>query len=128
MTQPDGYYDKLGRIIKALLTKPLSLRDLADETGVHYESLRPMINTLRESGVVFVSHWRVDGLGRASIACYQMGFGVDAPKRKPKTPAQRSMKYKNKKLAEQDALTPMSATLVANNAIDMAMRGWGVSA
>lgn len=123
------YYDNWVRLLTAMLTAPASLRELEDKTGIHYETLRPLMKALHAGGVVHITGWRIDGMNRASIALYQLGFGPDAPKRKPKTPAQRSMKYKNKRLAREEApLVGVSKTLVANNAIDMALRGWGVAA
>lgn len=119
------YYGNWASIIKVLLTGPASLRELEDKTGVHYETLRPLMKALHAEGVVFVAQWKIDGMGRASIACYQLGFGCDAPKRKPKTPAQRTMKYKNKKLAaKEEPLGQTNTPLITNNTIDLALRGW----
>lgn len=117
------YYGNWAAFIKLLHKAPASLREIEAKTGIHYETLRPMMKALHAAEAVHISHWRIDGMGRASIACYALGFGVDAPKRPPKTGAQRSMKYKNKKQAEAEraALPPMRIT---NNALDTALRGW----
>lgn len=124
-----GYYENWAGILQAMLTQPCTLRELAAKSGVHYETLRPLVNALHDAGVVHISHWKVDTMGRESIASYQLGFGVDAPKRPAKTGAQRSMKYKVKQVAkQQEPLRPQTPILVPNAAIDVAMRAWGAPA
>lgn len=121
-----GYYSTLSRFLQALMTGPKSLKELADKAQVDYDTVRPMIRVLHADGVVHISHWRIDSMNRMSIACYQLGYGIDAPKRKPMTDSQRTMKWKNKRLAAQEKpLVGQSMTLVKNNAVDMALRGWG---
>jgi RimJ/RimL family protein N-acetyltransferase len=122
MRRKFSYYANIAAIIRELITFPVSLRELEKKTGIAYETLRPMINALRKEQVVHIAMWKVDSMNRSSIACYSLGFGVDAPKRQPKTGAQRSMKYKNKM---RDRLDPMK-TIRTNktNAIDEAMRYW----
>lgn len=122
------YYGNWVSLLDAMLSGPVSLRDLVAKTGVNYETLRPLINALHEGGVVYVSHWRADSMGRMSIACYQLGFGVDALKRKPKTPSQRTRDYVKRKLAAQERpLQPATPVLVPNAELDQALRGWGQS-
>jgi hypothetical protein len=100
----------------------VSLRELEQKTGIAYETLRPMMNALKKEQVVYIAFWRADNLNRMSIACYSLGFGVDAPKRQPKTGAQRSMKYKNKIREKMDPMVSTKTT--KTNAIDQAMRNW----
>lgn len=119
------YYGNWVSLLSAMLTAPVSLRELETKTGINYETLRPLMKALHQGGVVHVSHWRIDSMGRASIACYQLGFGVDAPKRKPKTPTQRTMAYINRKrAAAEEPLPAATSTLVPNAALDQALRGW----
>lgn len=117
-----SYYANIASIIRELQNYPVSLKELEQKTGIHYETLRAMINALRKEQVVYIAFWRADGLNRMSIACYSLGFGVDAPKRQPKTGAQRSMKYKNK---IREKVDPLKTTrTIKTNAVDQAMRSW----
>lgn len=109
-------------IIRELLSFPKSLRELEAKTGIAYETLRPMMNALKKEQVVHIAMWKIDSMNRASIACYSLGFGVDAPKRQPKTGAQRSMKYKNKIRDREDPLQYVRSTKSSD--IDQAMRNW----
>lgn len=121
-----GHYSLWASWLSAMLTKPYSLRELEAKTGIHYETLRPLMNALHEAGVVHVSHWRIDRMGRMSVAVYQLGFGVDARKRPIKTGAERTRKYKVKQLAKKETpLVPQTPILVPNAEIDTAMRAWG---
>lgn len=122
------YYGNWVRLLETMLSGPVSLRELEAKTRIDYETLRPLIKALHEGGVVYISHWRADSLGRMSIACYQLGFGVDEPKRKPKTPAQRTMAYlKRKRAAQERPLPAATQTLVPNAALDAALRGWATA-
>jgi hypothetical protein len=122
MRRKYSYYGNIAAIIRELITFPVSLRELEQKTGIAYETLRPMMNALRKEQVVHIAMWKIDSMNRASIACYSLGFGVDAPKRQPKTGAQRSMKYKNKIREKMDPM--VSTRTTKTNAIDQAMRSW----
>ena len=122
MRRKYSYYANIAAIIRELTTYPVSLRELEQKTGIAYETLRPMMNALKKEQVVYIAFWRADNLNRMSIACYSLGFGVDAPKRQPKTGAQRSMKYKNKIREKMDPM--VSTRTTKTNEIDQAMRSW----
>lgn len=122
MRRKYSYYGNIAMIIRELLSFPKSLRELEAKTGIAYETLRPMMNALKKEQVVHIAMWKIDSMNRASIACYSLGFGVDAPKRQPKTGAQRSMKYKNKIRDKSDPLQYVRSTKSSD--IDQAMRNW----
>lgn len=122
------YYGNWVSLLRTMLNGPVSLRELEAKTGIDYETLRPLMKALHAGGVVHISHWRIDSMGRMSIACYQLGYGVDALKRKPKTGAQRMAAHvKRKRAAEERPLPPASRKLVPNATLDQALRGWGQS-
>lgn len=125
-----GAHANIVRFLGAMVDGAHSLRALCDKTGIHYETLRPLINLLHEQGVVHISAWKLDSMGRQSIAVYQLGVGVDVPKRKPKTGSQRSLAYKYRKQAgEEDKLfKSVNTPLVRNAGLDQALRGWGATA
>lgn len=122
MRRKYSYYGNIAAIIRELMAFPVSLRELEQKTGIAYETLRPMMNALKKEQVVHIAMWKIDSMNRASIACYSLGFGVDAPKRQPKTGAQRSMKYKNKIRDREDPLQYVRSTKSSD--IDQAMRNW----
>lgn len=122
MRRKYSYYGNIAAIIRELMAFPVSLRELEQKTGIAYETLRPMMNALKKEQVVHIAMWKIDSMNRASIACYSLGFGVDAPKRQPKTGAQRSMKYKNKIRDKSDPLQYVRSTKSSD--IDQAMRNW----
>lgn len=122
MRRKYSYYGNIAAIIRELMAFPVSIRELEAKTGIAYETLRPMMNALKKEQVVHIAMWKIDSMNRASIACYSLGFGVDAPKRQPKTGAQRSMKYKNKIRDKSDPLQYVRSTKSSD--IDQAMRNW----
>ena len=122
MRRKYSYYGNIAAIIRELIAFPVSIRELATKTGIAYETLRPMMNALKKEQVVHIAMWKIDSMNRASIACYSLGFGVDAPKRQPKTGAQRSMKYKNKIRDKSDPLQYVRSTKASD--IDQAIRNW----
>lgn len=122
MRRKYSYYGNIAAIIRELMAFPVSIRELEAKTGIAYETLRPMMNALKKEQVVHIAMWKIDSMNRASIACYSLGFGVDAPKRQPKTGAQRSMKYKNKIRDREDPLQYVRSTKSSD--IDQAMRNW----
>ena len=122
MRRKYSYYGNIAAIIRELIAFPVSIRELETKTGIAYETLRPMMNALKKEQVVHIAMWKIDSMNRASIACYSLGFGVDAPKRQPKTGAQRSMKYKNKIRDREYPLQYVKSTKSSD--IDQAMRNW----
>lgn len=118
-----GNHPNVVRFLKAMIQGPQSIRDISDKTSISYETVRPLIRLLHEEGVIHISHWRSDMMGRASIAVYALGIGIDAPKRKPKTGAQRSLAYKHRQEA-QTLITIGNAGRIKNNHLDMALRSW----
>ncbi len=91
-----------------------SLAEIAEKTPMHYERARGFLLDLKAEGVVHISAWRRDSMNRASIAIYTLGLGVDAPKPTPKTPTQRTRKYKTK---AQKPLTKAPKTVRAPSSV-----------
>ena len=112
--------------LKLMLLGAYTIREMANRTGMHYETLRPIIKRMHAEGLVHVAGWRVEATGRHYAARYQYGIGVDAKKPRPRTVAERQRKY-NAKLARvaEDKLSPASTRLVANSALESAF-GMGV--
>lgn len=111
------------RLLGVMVRHDCSLNELSERSGIHYETLRPVIKMLHADGTVHISHWRIDSLGRQSIAVYRLGLGTDAAKRKPKTGAERSMTWKNKQEAKADRLES-AGPVIKNSTIDALLRTW----
>lgn len=125
-----GYYNIWARVLKVMIDGTFSLKEITAKTGIDYETLRPLINELRKSGVVYIESWQRDAKNRQSIAVYKLGLGVDAKKQPPRTGAARTRAYKQRQRSkhEDKLFKPIGKPLVANSAIDNAMRAWGMAA
>lgn len=91
-----SYRRVAARFIKLLMRGNLSLTELAEQAPMHYERARCFVHDLKAEGVVHIAAWRKDARGLASIAVYQLGIGVDAPKPKAKTGVERTRRYQAK--------------------------------
>lgn len=115
-----GNHVNLVRWLQLMLVAPRSLREMADKTGMHYETLRPLVKLMHQNRVCHISGWRLDSMGRQSVAVYALGMGADAPRKPPKTTAQRSLKYINRKRQAQEVLKPARTRLVADASLEAA--------
>lgn len=88
-----SYRRNAARLISLLMRGQYSLSELSEKAPMHYERTRTFVLDLKAEGVVHISAWRRDSRGRASIAIYALGLGVDAPKPSAKTAVQRTRKY-----------------------------------
>lgn len=93
---PVSYRRNAARFIALLMRGNLSLAELADKTPMDYDRARTFVRDLKAEGVVHIAAWRRDSMNRASIAVYQLGLGVDAPKPRARTGVERTRKYKTK--------------------------------
>jgi hypothetical protein len=95
-------HKNIARFIKALLTAPMTRYQLADFTGMHYDTIQRLVKTLKEENVVHICQWNRDALGRHQNPVYSLGEGMDAEK-PPRIPANaRSAKYKRKIRAQNE--------------------------
>jgi hypothetical protein len=92
-----SYRRNAARFIYLLMQGHHSLAELAELTPMDYERARVFVHDLKAEGVVHVCAWRRDSRNRNSIALYQLGLGVDAPKPTAKTGVQRTRAYKQRK-------------------------------
>lgn len=121
-----GNHENIAAFLGVLVRGGASIRELADQTDSNYATICALVRHLHRAGALHIGRWRVDSLGRESIAVYELGMGVDAPKRKPKTAAERSLKYIRKRQRVMPATG--DAGRIRNSTLDMALRGWSVSA
>jgi hypothetical protein len=93
-------HKNIARFIKALLTAPMTRYQLADFTGMHYDTIQRLVKTLKEENVVHICQWSRDSLGRHQNPVYSLGEGMDAEKPPRISANARSAKYKRKMKAQ----------------------------
>jgi hypothetical protein len=93
------------KVIDMLLVAA-SCREIADETGLTYETVREYFSVLHNKKVIHIDHWDMDPRGAMTVAVYRMGHGKDAKKPKPRTATQR----KQAQRARERALHMIHAT------------------
>lgn len=93
-------------LIAALTEGTRTFQELAEHTGLHYNTVRDYCHALHKHKVIHITEWQQDAKGRDALRIYLLGPGTDA-KRKALTPAQRGKRSRHNKrqLAQQAALT-----------------------
>lgn len=114
--------ENLSSFIGALLDGA-TLREIVETTGMNYETIRPTVKVMHEAGVVYVSAWKQDPMGRWSIAVYQLGRHADTKKPRPRSEVERTRKYQTKKAGPE--LTPLGRVArIENTLLDHTLRSW----
>lgn len=70
--------DAFARLIAAIAERPRSYKSIAEETGLHYNTVRRCIQALKRHKQVHIDRWEKDLRGQWRIALFSLGFGVDA--------------------------------------------------
>lgn len=91
---------KVNAISLAVLIKRLSegthtCRELADETGLHIQTIYQWCRQLHKLGAIHICMWEKDAKGKESLKVYMLGEGKDA---KPTrlTDYQKTKRYRMK--------------------------------
>ena len=88
--------DTYAKVLKLLLTRPVSAHEVVNETGLHIVTAQSLMRTFRQHEIVYVCNWRQDTKGRDAIPVYEIGFKKDKPRR-AMTQAQRQQRCRDKK-------------------------------
>lgn len=72
----------MAKITRALLDGPCSVSELRMASGLSVNTLHEYMRALRKEGVVHISGWERDAMGRESLRVYKLGFGKDVARRK----------------------------------------------
>lgn len=88
------------KLISELIDGPWSYQEMAEHTGLHYHTIRDYVNALRKEGVVHISYWGEDKIGRSSIPHFLFGKKADA-KRTRISNAQKAKNYRERKKSQQ---------------------------
>jgi len=65
-------------LIRALMHGDLSMVDLAEETGLHYVTVREYCKELHKARAVHIARFEPDNRGRHTIKIYKLGVARDA--------------------------------------------------
>jgi len=72
----------MAKITRALLDGPCSISELRLASGLSTNTLHEYMRALRKEGVVHISGWERDGMGRESLRVYKLGYGKDVARKK----------------------------------------------
>lgn len=67
-------------LIKALVPGDLTIPELAEECGLHYQTVRQYLIHLHAAGAIHICRWDQDSRGRYLLRVYKLGPGKDAPR------------------------------------------------
>lgn len=70
--------------------------DIVEATGVHETTAARLVHALHKEGVIHITGWVEDTLGRDQTPVFSFGAGADAP-RKKLTGAERNRNYRDRK-------------------------------
>lgn len=76
------------QLIKALMPGCFTLKELTQETGLHYLTVCEYTRELHKAGAVHITMWEKDSRDRDALRIYKLGPGKDAT-RSRLTQAQR---------------------------------------
>jgi len=91
---PVNHYTLLN-LIEALQNGTYSMAELAEESGLHYHTVRNFCKLAHERKMIHIVMWEKDTRGRDMVRIYKWGKGIDA-KRTKKSVADRARAYKAK--------------------------------
>lgn len=84
-------------LIKMLCEGPCTIREIAEETGLHYMTVQVYLREMYKAGAAHIAAWEKDSKGRDVIKVYALGPGRDAKRRKM-TQAERQAAHRARKL------------------------------
>jgi predicted ArsR family transcriptional regulator len=89
-------HTKMAKTIAVLHNGPTTASRLASEADVHLVTAQAWLRELRQQGVVHITQWQQDSLGRDSIPVYALGKGDDLPRRRT-TRSETMKRYRERK-------------------------------
>lgn len=70
------------QVIRMLCEGPCTIREIAEETGLHYMTVQVYLRELYKAGAAHIAAWEKDVRGRDVVKVYALGPGKDAKRRK----------------------------------------------
>jgi hypothetical protein len=95
-------HKKVAMFIKALLSAPMTRYQIAEFTGMHYDTIQRLVKTLKDENVVHICQWNRDALGRHQNPVYSLGEGMDAERPPRVSVKERKAKSKRKLKAQNE--------------------------
>lgn len=99
-------------LIRALLVGDMTLSELAEETGLHYVTVREYCSALHKAGAAHIARWEPDARGRHIIKVYRLGQGKDAVRPKMTQSERQARLRARKRAAEMLSVTAGQAAYV----------------
>lgn len=98
------------KMLKLMMDGTRTVREIADETGIHYLTACHYTRALHDAGVAHIASWETDALGRDMLKVFMLGAGKDA-KRQKLSDTDRAAKYRQKQMQKeiQNALAGVGA-------------------
>ena len=87
-------------MLNSIQLRDRTFKSIASETGLHPMTVGNYIREMHKVGLVHISGWEQDRLGRDCTAIYSWGFGKDKPRHKF-TAAQRQARHRAKQLQQE---------------------------
>jgi len=97
-----GTHANIAAFLKAMLSGPMTKKQLSDATGIYYDTILGLISALKRENVVHVCGWVPDSMGRYQTAIYSLGGGEDEAKPTKQTAAMRNAAYKRRMKAKNE--------------------------
>lgn len=104
--------DQLAHLLELMLTPRYTTKELAQLTGLAYNTVVKYTAALHARHVIHISGWKRDALGRARDRLWEFGPGVDKPRPKL-TGAQKARKMRARRAAAKEAALPFAGKLGA---------------
>lgn len=92
MTQYKVNQETYAHVFKLLFVKPVSVQEIVEVSGIHKLTAYELLRCFKKHGLVHISGWTKDTLGRDSMPIYKMGKGEDTPRTRM-TDSERSKRY-----------------------------------
>jgi hypothetical protein len=114
LTQARLNADKFAAVLEEFLSGPCTAQTLADSAGMSYRYTMRLVRTMHKRGVIHISAWEKDSIGRVAVRVYALGHGTNA--RKPAKPREKvNRDYRTKQQRDPLKGTPFYGLTVATN-------------
>lgn len=104
-------------MIKMLIEGESTCQDMANETGLHVQTVRHYCREFHIARVIHIDHYELDTSGRRTLKVFKLGAARDA-KRTPLTPSQRQARTRARKKQHM-----MTLVLTGHGAFEAAGNG-----
>ena len=108
-------------LISLLMRGDSSTEELAEETGLHLNTVRNYLAALRKLKVIYISEWRYDRVNHPSLRIFKLGGKQDATRPvAPRGAACKRYRESQKLRKQQIALTlkPYTESIGAHSTIE----------